>query len=1185
MNLTALKTYAPQARKDFIQAMKDRAAFYGITEKKTEPIIEKGTVAVISGQEFPRSVAAKRTALEKRINEGGFHQTMEALAYTWFNRFVAIRYMELHGYLDHGYRVLSPAKRSTTDNTDNTDPKSKPSSSAKSVLSVVQIPEILEHAEHIDLPGIDKNTIIDLKLAGHKESELYRLLLIAQCNALHTAMPFLFEKIDDETELLLPDNLLSSDSLIRSLVTNLDAEDCESVEVLGWLYQFYISEKKDTVMARKSAVPTEDIPAVTQLFTPHWIVRYLVENSLGRLWLLNRPGSRLREHMPYYIEGEAETDFLIINKPEEIKLVDPACGSGHMLTYSFDLLNLIYEEEGYAPTEIPALILRHNLHGLEICPRAAQLAELALIFKAREKSRRFFQPEHLVRPRIIELRDVRFAENELRDYIHALGLGDLFNQPMLRLLHQFEEAKNFGSLIQPCLDERAIAFARRAIEAKDLGGQLFLRETHLKVLRVLEQAEALTQRYHVVVANPPYMGSGGMNIETKEFALAEYPDVKSNLFSMFIARILRAVKPGGEIGMMTPISWMSLASYRELRAIILNESTITTFVQPEYNAFWDSAHVAICAFTLHANQIENYKGVYINLAGCFGSDKQSDKTLEAIRDSACKYRFRASGSDFAQIPGSPIAYWIKGISNFNGRKIGDIFFSGGRNKTHNNEKYLRYVWEISTTVARWANYANGGNFRKYAGNNLEVVDWSPGAKAFYESNGGLLNEKFWDKEGITWSLITSAICGFRLKSRDQFYSSGSPTIFNKGFECDYTALGYLNSPVASYFLRAITPTVNTTVNDVLALPFPNFPYPKRLVGDVRACISIARADWDNFETSWDFRDQPLLRPGLKGATLEASWRNWEAQSTAAIRRMQELETENNRLFIAAYGLDGELQPEVPEAQITLARAEARRDMAAFLSYAVGCMMGRYSPDHPGLILANAGDTLREFLEKVGKPMAELTFAPDEDGIIPVLNQDWGIADDATARAVEFIKVLWPKEYLEENLFFISQSLGATPKDPSRDVIRNYFSTSFYKDHLQKYKKRPIYWLFSSGKLRAFQCLVYLHRYNEGTLSRMRTEYVIPIQSRIVGRIEQLEGDKLKATSTSHRKKLQKEQDDLKKQQEELKSFEEKLKHAAERKIKLDLDDGVKVNYAKFTDEKYGEILAEVKAICGTKDEE
>jgi hypothetical protein len=1112
--------------------------------------------------------------------------------------------MELHGYLDHGYRVLSPAKRSNTDNTKNTDPKSKSSSSAKSVLSVVQIPEILEHAEHIDLPGIDKNTIIDLKLAGHKESELYRLLLIAQCNALHSSMPFLFEKIDDETELLLPDNLLNSDSLVRSLVTNLDAEDCESVEVLGWLYQFYISEKKDTVMARKSAVPTEDIPAVTQLFTPHWIVRYLVENSLGRLWLLNRPGSRLREHMPYYIEGGAETDFLIINKPEEIKLLDPACGSGHMLTYSFDLLNLIYEEEGYAPTEIPALILRHNLHGLEICPRAAQLAELALIFKAREKSRRFFQLEHLVRPRIIELRDVRFAENELRDYFKSIGIAS--DSQLTNLLHQFEEAKTFGSLIQPCLDERAIADARCAlvaaeISAKDLGGQLFLRETHLKVLRVLEQAEALTQRYHVVVANPPYMGSGAFNAPLKGFVDNSFKAGNADLYGCFIERIPMLLLNDGLFGMITIPSWMFLVSFEALRRMVLSKLSIRTYLYLG-RGVWGS-DFGSCAFVLKNSGDQSQRGAFKRLFSKPGEVNPN----EVLHDNFfSKPVYRVTSQELSEVPGTPLAFWLspKQRNAFaNSKTLESIARPKHGMSTGNNARFLRGWHEVGSSSfcpdapdrdtanasrKKWFPYNKGGDYRKWYGNRGLVInfgadgrDLKAGIRDGTNSGCRLLNQEFFFKECITWADVTARETSFRFSPRGSVFDGRGSSAF-PAQELLPVVLGLLNSNTCAALLSSLNPGFTTTIGDLNRIPI--IQKPEFDAGVVSDCIDLAKVDWDNFETSWDFRNQPLLRPGLKGATLEASWRNWEAQSTAAIRRMQELETENNRLFINAYGLAGELQPEVPENQITLARADVKKDIAAFLSYAIGCMMGRYSPDHPGLILANAGDTLREFLEKVGKPMPKLTFAPDEDGIIPVLNQDWGIADDATARAVEFIKVLWPKEYLEENLFFISQSLGATPKDPSREVIRNYFSTSFYKDHLQKYKKRPIYWLFSSGKLRAFQCLVYLHRYNEGTLSRMRTEYVIPIQSRIVGRIEQLEGDKLKATSTSHRKKLQKEQDDLKKQQEELKSFEEKLKHAAERKIKLDLDDGVKVNYAKFTDKKYGEILAEVKVVTRGSEE-
>jgi hypothetical protein len=1180
---------------DFIQAMVYQAAYYGITVDRIEPMTERGDIAVIAGRELPISIAMKRKKLEERIRRDGFHQTMEAIAYTWFNRLVAIRYMEIKGYLDHGYRVLS-------------HPDNKP------------IPEVLQYAEYLELPGLKKELVIEWKLDGNKENELYRLLLTAQCNALSRTIPFLFGWIDDETELLLPNNLLKTDSLIRALVENLNTEDCESVEVLGWLYQFYISERKDQVMARKSAVPTEDIPAVTQLFTPHWIVRYLVENSLGRLWLLNRPGSRLREHMPYYIEGEKNApggspdDFLKITKPEEIRLCDPAVGSGHMLTYAFDLLTLIYEEEGYAPTEIPALILRHNLHGLEICPRAAQLAELALVFKAREKSRRFFQPEHLVRPRIIELRDVRFAENELRDYIHALGQGDIFQQPMLRLLHQFEEAKNFGSLIQPCLDERAIAFARRAIEAKDLGGQLFLHETHLKVLRVLEQAEALTQRYHVVIANPPYMGSGGMNSKIAQWAAENYSSSKADLSTMFMERGMGLLLKNGSMGMINLPSWLFLSSFEGVRNNLIAAGTIESMLHMGRGIFgidWGSvaflvrkapqAAVAANFFRLHKRNFQhiNYEDIgklFLNAKRDhsyrydFDQYRDEEGTNEIPAESnpnALRIHYRSYPSEFRKIPTSPIAYWVseKMRALFAcGPTYDDIFFIKAGMCTGHNEAFILSWHEVRFDQIRKDNLApyayvphnKGGPFRKWHGNWDYVLKYSARHIRAMECNVGFRHDgkEFYFKHHIGWSKITSSHSSFRFYPDTFTFDSAGLALFSRGKAHLDDAVCFLNSCIAEQLIKLLNPTLNVTPQILKRLPFISL---QPASGDLfQLLYTISKNDWDNFETSWDFRDHPLLRPGLKGATLEASWRNWEAQSTAAIRRMQELETENNRLFIAAYGLDGELQPEVPEAQITLARAEARRDMSAFLSYAVGCMMGRYSPDHPGLILANAGDSLREFLEKVGKPLAELTFAPDEDGIIPVLDGEW-FEDDIVARTRDFLRATFGDSTLNKNLMFIEQSLG---KDGKPKSLRDYCTVDFYKDHLQTYKKRPIYWLFSSGKVRAFQCLVYLHRYNEGTLARMRTEYVIPLQGQIAARIDQLEGDKAKATSTSHRTKIQKEQDKLKKQQEELATFEEKLKHYADMRISLDLDDGVKVNYAKF-----GDLLAESKAITGGKDDE
>jgi hypothetical protein len=937
-------------------------------------------------------------------------------------------------------------------------------------------------------------------------------------------------------------------------------------------------------------VPTEDIPAVTQLFTPHWIVRYLVENSLGRLWLLNRPGSRLKEQMPYYIEGEPETDFLKVSKPEDIRVCDPACGSGHMLTYAFDLLCLIYEEEGYSPNEIPGLILRKNLHGLEICPRAAQLAEMALVFKSRAKSRRFFQPEHLVRPNIIELRNVRFAENELRDYIRALGLGDLFNQPMLRLLHQFEEAKNFGSLIQPCLDARAIAEVRHAIQLKEPGSQLFLRETHFNVLRVLEQAEALTQRCHVVVANPPYMGSGKMNGHIKAFADEQHPKSKADLFSMFAEVSLLRLQPSGFLGFVTMQGWMFLSSFSEFRKHIILKNRISSCVQIGYNSFPElNSKVALAAaFVLVKHPPDTRAGLFVNLND---APHAADKNALFQERLAAGEIFRAVNSGFHKIPESPIAYWASPAFNAayeNGKLLEHILDARIAMATGDNDSFIRHWPEVSTariafkvtneeqagaTRCRWFPCNKGGSFRKWYGNNENVVNWENMGSAIRSNSDPATgrirshnyNGAFAFRECLTWSAITPRFGARYSQSGFMFVTPGSSAFPRYAVSSLAILLGFLNSNVAALYLRVLSSSVNIEVGNLARIPFIE---PQAVVEEVaQAAVSMTRADWDNFESSWDFRDQPLLRPGLKGATLEASWRNWEAQSTAAIRRMQELETENNRLFIATYGLQNELKPEVPEDQITLARPDPRTDIVAFISYAIGCMMGRYSLDKPGLVYANSGS--------IGfDPSEYRTFLADPDGIVPVTELAW-FPDDAAERLVEFLIKTFGQETLAANVKFMADALNPTKDETPRDTLRRYLASGFYKDHLQTYKRRPIYWLFSSGKQRAYQCLVYLHRYNEGTLARMRTEYVIPLQGKISNRIDQLAGDIPAATSTSHRKKLEKERESLVKQASELAAFDEKLRHYADQRIALDLDDGVKVNYGKF-----GDLLAEVKAVTG-----
>jgi hypothetical protein len=1146
MNTSALKTFAPAVRRQLMEAV----------TRKLDYVLTAQTPDLLTT--FAPQVAALR-----KLAQADRAGLIDRVAYTWFNRFAALRFMDARGWHPFRARVLTPASAAETQ---------------PELLKLTRtgaLPEELK--SHTDRQRL--NDLLDGRIPSpDAQGEVYRHLVLAACRFYHALLPNLFEKLDDETELLLPDDLLTEHSVVHGFRSEISDEDCgdgqrANVEILGWLYQFYISEKKDSVMARKSAVPTEDIPAVTQLFTPHWIVRYLVENSLGRLWLLNRPGSRLREHMPYYIEGEPETDFLKITKPEEIRLCDPAVGSGHMLTYAFDLLVLIYEEEGYAPTEIPALILRHNLDGLEICPRAAQLAELALVFKAREKSRRFFQPEHLVRPHIIELQDVRFDDGELSAYFQALGTHPSAVHPQLvSLLHQFEEAKNFGSLIQPCLTEADIQSARARIQnhqskIENSGAPLFLRETHLKVLRVLEQAEALTQRYHVVVANPPYLGSGGMNLSLKHLLKNNFQSGQADLFSAFVLRSRSFVPPNAFVAILSPIVWMVTASFDAYRRLLLSEDNIRCLVQLEYNAF-EPACVPVCAYVLQVAAENETSGEFIDLRAFTGSENQSPRTIEAINNTSSSYRFQAGRSEFTAIPGWPVAFALsKGFRKVfvSQACLGSLAIISEGIKTRDNERFMRLWFEVSRSNAIWKPYAKGGGARRWYGNGLYVLRWDSELWLFRKASG--CNFKHFEKPAISYSTLSSHYFSCRYIEQSYFGGGGAGIICAEQSDTEL-ALAILHTKVVDRIMKVLSPTLNFEVGTVGKIPVVARPT-EFSAERVWSAVGLAKADWDNFETSWDFRDQPLLRPGLKGATLEASWRNWEAQSTAAIRRMQELETENNRLFIAAYGLDGELQPEVPEEQITLARADARRDMAAFLSYAVGCMMGRYSPDHPGLILANAGDTLREFLEKVGKPVAELTFAPDEDGIIPVLDGEW-FEDDIVARTRDFIRATFGEAKLRENLRFLEDSLG---KD-----LRKYFLNDFYKDHLQTYKKRPIYWLVQSPK-KGFSVLIYLHRYTRDTLNLVLNRYLREYQVKLRNRLERLAQVQVSGGTAREKTEVRKEAEKLTKVLHECEEWERQtLLPLAQQRLQLDLDDGVKVNYLKL-----GEALAPIPGLAGKED--
>ncbi len=1173
VNTAALKTFAPAMRRQLLEAV----------GRKLDLLLNSQTPDTLST--YARQIAELREQEAKNRE-----QLLEQVAYTWFNRLCALRYLDAKGWHPIGCKVLMPAAEGET------QPE------LLKLMRAGNLPAGLQpHVDESRLHGLLDGQIQTAITGADPQGEVYRELILATCRSYHELLPNIFEGLDDASELLLPDDLLSEGSLPGAFRREISDEDFQDVESLGWLYQFYISEKKDEVMARKKAVPTEDIPAVTQLFTPHWIVRFLVENSLGRLWVLNRPASKLRDHMPYCIEGDADSDFLVINKPEEIKILDPACGSGHILSYAFDLLVLIYEEEGYAPSEIPGLILEHNLYGLEICPRAAQLAELALVFKAKEKSRRFFQAEQLVRPRITELQTVQFEDGELNDYIETLKLGELFDPSFYELLHQFRDAKNFGSLIQPRLDQRNISQLQHSIKAKDLGDNLILCKTHRKVLRVLEQAECLTQRYHVVVANPPYMGGKAMGGELKQFAKDHLPNSRADLFAMFIERGFSLAIPKGFMAMITMQSWMFLSSYEDLRKEIIATKAFVAMAHLGAQAF-DSiggSVVQSTAFVLKNSCGSAKASPFLRLVDGTSESEKSSSYLEAITNPGCGWFFLASVASFSKVPGSPIAYWMT-------ERMRSVFEKGIplREKseprvglqTGENSRFVRCWHEVdsenigllmpSREIAaesnkKWFPYNKGGDFRRWFGNQEFVVDWeNDGSRIrnFKFEDGSprsyIRNSDRYFMPSVSWSKISSGLPAFRLFPSGFIFDVAGTSVFSSSHGEDLDLLGFTNSIVAQVILKTISPTLNFEVGHIASLPLVSGSRSSEHRDLIEELVSLAREDWNNSETSWDFTLLPLLRPELKGKALEEAWKNWEQQNIAAIDKMRKLETNNNQLFIAAYGLEEELSPEVPEDQITLVRAQPRKDLADFLSYATGCMMGRYSLDCPGLILAdsrnNQDEHLAAYAEKVGKAIGEVQFKPDPDGIIPVLDGEW-FEDDIVASTREFLAVTFPESSVAENLRFIEDSLG---KD-----IRKYLCSDFYKDHLQTYKKRPIYWMVQSPK-KGFACLIYLHRYTKDTLNQVLNNYFRPYLQKLEARLAQLGLDQLNDDLPAReRTAARKEAEKITKVLKECRAWEQDaLLPLAQQRIELDLDDGVKVNYLKLQ-----EVLAPIPGLAAKED--
>lgn len=1183
MNKSNLKSYAPQARKDFIAAVTARAHQLGLDDQhgqlKVAPAQTQGDVTIIAGQAWPAKVDGQRQQLIARMQREGFVQTVEAVAYTWFNRFAALRYMELHDYLGHGHRALSSREGG--------------------------LPEILAHASELaqagDLPGLKASQVNELKLAGNRDGELYRLLLIAQCNALHQAMPFLFEHIDDETELLLPDNLLLSDSVIAKLVAEIPEEDWAEVEIIGWLYQFYISEKKDQVIGK--VVKSEDIPAATQLFTPNWIVQYLVQNSVGRLWLMANPGSTLASQWPYYIqpaeqtpEVQAQLDALIQTRiredgetlnPETITVLDPACGSGHILVVAYDVLKAIYLERGYQPRAIPRLILEKNLYGLDIDDRAAQLAGFALLMKARADDRRLFSDP----PKLNVLSLQSSAGLNYEELCTHLAPFNVQRASIAALLETFEHAKTFGSLIQiPYALKTHLAALPEAMALAKQSGDMYASAAADDLLPLVQQAKVLALQFDAVVANPPYMGNRGMNHGLKDFAKVSFPDGKSDLFAMFIERGFGWCKPTGFNSMVTMQSWMFLSSYETMREKLLGSKTLSSMVHMGNGVMGIAFGTAATVFWNQSAR--NFSGSF---SYCENDDVDVDgKPIQfPVRNERLK---NSRPDDFRKIPGSPVAYWVSQqvfetfvagvpVENFGDVKRGMT--------TSDNAKFLRFWPEVSVartfnhaknssealrSGAKWFPYSKGGGYRKWYGFLEFLINWEEDgrdviafAKTINQSfSRTIVNVPYYFRPSVGFSYITNGPFSMRWIPPGCLYDSGGPGVFVEDTKADFL-LACMNSSPASMLLKILNPTINLQIADVIRLPLPQAldDLDKARVSTIaRSLVEVSKADWDSVETSWDFKGLLWISSDHRASRIELAWMQMESAAKERIESLKLLEEENNRIFIKAYGLQGELSPEVPESQITLARADREKDSQRLISYAIGCMMGRYSLDEPGLIYAHAGNV------GFDPSRYEKKFPADADGIVPLTDEPW-FTDDAASRVREFLRAVWGPDTLEENMTWLAESLGAKGSETPDEAIRRYLADKFFKDHLQTYKKRPIYWLFSSGKQGAFQALVYLHRYHEGTLARLRAEYVVPLTGKMQARLDMLQKDALAATSTAARNKISKEIEKLKKKHLELLAYDEKLRHHADMRITLDLDDGVKVNYGKF-----GDLLAEVKAVTG-----
>lgn len=1143
MNKNVIKKFAMEARRDLISRVSQRALKYGISEQEVGNPNDDSA----GGYLFSPTEKIQRAALIAQIKAKGYEQVMEEVAYTWFNRFCALRFMEVNGYLPSRVRVFTDENNTFK-------------------------PQILTEAIHLELDDLNMEKVYAYKEANAND-ELYKYLLITQCNALSSLLPGMFQKISDYTELLFPDNLLREGSVIQQMIELIPEEDWQDqVQIIGWLYQYYNSEKKDEVFAdlkKNIKITKEKIPAVTQLFTPDWIVRYMVENSLGRLWLEGHPNDELKSKWKYYLE-EAEQKPEVQEKleeirkesatltPDQLKVIDPCSGSGHILAYIFDVLMQIYESYGYTTREAVASIVKNNIFGLDIDERAAQLAYFAVMMKARQYDSRFLSRG--IQPNVYAIVESNPIDSNTVDYFCN---GDVkLKKAVKNIISELHDAKEYGSILTVTPQDWSHMYNRFAEIEKDTyaSRKMVLEE----LLPLVQVAEVLAQKYDVVVTNPPYMGSSSASAKLSSYVKKYYPDSKSDMFAVFIERCGQMNKKNGYYAMITMHSWMFLPSFEGLRTKLFNDNLIN-MAHLGTRAFEDISGevVQTTTFVYRKLYINNYLSSFSRLVD-YLSQTEKDSQFKNADNVHTKTQ-----DLFCQLPSKIFAYWISNNTYKAFTECGTVSDFGDARQgmaTGNNEKFVRYWYEpnfvdigfgyksyeeFKKDGHKYVPYTKSAGICRWYGNYLNILKFDAQNYEMLSHSGNCLpSRQYYFRENANWSLISTGRFGARYAFAGSVFDVGAHAYY--GSNGVIRMLGYLNSCVFEHFIKFLSPTINYNSGIVAKVPAKQIPSEVEEVSTKN--IDIAKENWDSFETSWGFQRHPLLR---KVPTIAESFDQWQAECDERFTTLKLNEEELNRIFIDIYGLQDELTPDVEDKDVTVRKADLERDIKSFISYAVGCIFGRYSLDVDGL--AYAGGEWDSSKYK--------TFKADKDNIIPICDDEY-FDDDIVGRIVDFVRVVYGAETLEENLKFIAEALGG--KGQPKEVIRKYFLNNFYKDHCKTYQKRPIYWLFDSGKKNGFKALIYMHRYEPDTIARIRTDYVHEQQGRYNTEIADLEA-RLEHASTAEGVKLNRQIMKLKDQATELHEYEEKIHHMADKMISIDLDDGVKVNYAKFKD-----VLAKIK---------